>query len=173
MFARMVILARRRRLFKQRLFRKQPFEIEINSYKTENMAKKMLGSKSNEFVENVWLLILRASAGGFMLTHGIPKLLKLVHGDTAFADPFGIGALPSFVLVIFAEVICSVLVILGIGTRLAAIPLIITMGVAAFMIHRADPFASKELALLFLLAFTTVLVYGSGKYALGGLISGK
>lgn len=137
------------------------------------MAKKMLGSKSNEFVENLWLLILRASAGGFMLTHGIPKLMKLVHGDTSFADPFGIGSLPSFILAIFAEVICSVLIILGIGTRLAAIPLIITMAVAAFMIHSNDAFAVKEMALLYLVLFITILVYGSGKFALGGLISGK
>lgn len=137
------------------------------------MAKKMLGSKSNEFVENLWLLILRASAGGFMLTHGIPKLMKLVHGDTSFADPFGIGALPSFILAIFAEVICSTLIILGIGTRLATIPLIITMAVAAFMVHASDPLAVKEMALLYLVLFITILVYGSGKFALGSLISGK
>ena len=137
------------------------------------MAKKMLGSKSNEFVENLWLLILRASAGGFMLTHGIPKLMKLVHGDTSFADPFGIGALPSLILVIFAEVLCSTLVILGIGTRLATIPLIITMAVASFMVLAHASFANKELPLLFLLVFITILVYGSGKFALGGLISGK
>lgn len=133
----------------------------------------MLGSKSNEFVENLWLLILRASAGGLMLTHGIPKLMKLVHGDTSFADPFGIGALPSFILAIFAEVICSTLIILGIGTRLATIPLIITMAVAAFMVHASDSLAVKEMALLYLVLFITILVYGSGKFALGGLISGK
>ncbi|MFV0378555.1 MAG: DoxX family protein [Mangrovibacterium sp.] len=137
------------------------------------MAKKMLGSKSNEFVENLWLLILRASAGGFMLTHGIPKLMKLVHGDTAFADPFGIGALPSFILTTFAEVFCSALIVLGIGTRLAAVPLVVIMAVAAFIIHGNDPFANKEMALLYLLLFITILVYGSGKFALGSIISGK
>lgn len=137
------------------------------------MGKKMFGSKSNEFVENFWLLLLRIGAGGAMLTHGIPKFLKLLHGDTAFADPFGIGSLPSFILVVFAEFLCSVLVIVGITTRLATIPIIITMLVAIFMIHGNDPFAAKEMAVLFLLLFATILVFGSGKFALGNWISGN
>ena len=137
------------------------------------MGKKMLGSKSNEFVENLWLLLLRACSGGFMLTHGIPKFMKLIAGDTSFADPFGIGSLPSFILVIFAELLCSVLIILGIATRLASIPLIITMAVAAFLVHGGQAFAHKEMALLYLLLFITILVFGSGRFALGNLIRGN
>ncbi len=137
------------------------------------MGKKLLGPKTNEFVENVWLLVLRVGGGAFMLTHGIPKLQKLLSGDVAFADPFGIGGTMSLVLAVFAEVFCSVLLVLGIGTRLASIPLIVTMSVAAFYVHSGDPFARKELALLYLLIFLTILVYGSGKFALGRLIRGK
>ncbi len=133
----------------------------------------MLGTKSNEFLENAWLLLLRVGAGGAMLTHGIPKLLKLIQGDTAFADPFGIGALPSFILVVFAEFFCSILVILGIVTRFAAVPLVITMIVAAFIIHGGQGFAKMELAVLYLLAFSTILVFGSGRFALGNLIRGN
>jgi putative oxidoreductase len=40
------------------------------------------------------------------------------------------------------------------------------MMVAAFMAHGADPFAKKELALLYLLIYVTILVTGSGKYSL-------
>lgn len=137
------------------------------------MGKRMLGSRSNEFVENLWLLLLRAGSGAFMLTHGVPKLMKLISGDTSFADPFGIGQLPSLILVIFAELLCSVLVILGIATRLAAIPVIVTMSVAAFIIHAGQPFANKEMALLYLLLFTTILMFGSGRFALGNLIRGN
>jgi len=137
------------------------------------MGKKMLGSKSNEFVENLWLLLLRVGAGAFMLTHGVPKLMKLISGDTSFADPFGIGQLPSFILAVFAEFFCSVLVVLGIATRLATIPIIITMTVAVFFILGGQPFANKEMALLYLLLFTTILVFGSGRFALGNLIRGN
>jgi len=137
------------------------------------MGKKMLGSKSNEFVENMWLLLLRVGAGGAMLTHGFPKLMKLVNGNNAFSDPFGIGAVPSLLLVIFAEFFCAVLVVLGITTRLAAIPIIVTMVVAIFWIHSGSNFAAKEMAVLYLLLFTTILVFGSGRFALGNLIRGN
>ncbi|WP_423128563.1 DoxX family protein [Gaoshiqia sp. Z1-71] len=138
------------------------------------MGKKMLGSKTNEFVESLWLMILRVGSGAFMLTHGIPKIqLLLGGGEIAFADPFGLGPTISLILAVFAEVICSVLLILGVVTRLASVPLIVTMSVAAFYVHANDPFAGKEMALLYLLIFITILVYGSGRFALGRLIKGN
>src|SRR5687768_1088782 len=92
-------------------------------------------------------LMLRLGAGGFMLTHGIPKFEKFINGDLQFADPFGFGAELSLVLTLFAEIFCSVLLILGFATRLATIPLMVTMATAALIVHDADPFNKKELAL--------------------------
>lgn len=113
------------------------------------------------------LLILRLGAGALMLTHGTPKLLKLFGSEEiAFADPLGIGMGITLALVVFAEFICSILVILGLGTRLAAIPLIVTMFTAAFIIHAADPFQRKEMAILYLLIFTVLLITGGGKHSL-------
>ena len=131
---------------------------------------RLLGPRTNNTITNLWLLLLRASAGGFMLTHGIPKFLKLIEGNFQFADPFGIGSATSLFLVVFAEFFCSVLIILGIGTRLATIPLISTMTVAAFDIHGSDAFQRKELALLYLVIFLTILVFGGGKYEAGRLL---
>lgn len=113
------------------------------------------------------LLILRLGAGGLMLTHGTPKLIKLFgNEEIAFADPFGLGMGVTLALAVFAEFICSILVILGLGTRLAAIPLIVTMGTAVFIIHASDPFQRKEMALIYLLIFVVLLVTGAGKHSL-------
>lgn len=116
---------------------------------------------------DVALFILRVGTAAIMLTHGIPKLLMLFGGgEIAFADPIGLGMEVSLTLVVFAEVICSILILLGLGTRLAAIPLIINMSVAFFIFHAQDPFKAKELALIYLLIFVILLITGSGKYAL-------
>ena len=113
------------------------------------------------------LFILRVGAAALILTHGIPKLLMLFGGgEIQFLDPVGLGMEISLTLSVFAEVICAVLLILGLASRLAAIPLIINMGVAFFIVHAQDPFQVKELALVYLLIFTTLLITGSGKYAL-------
>jgi len=101
-----------------------------------------------------------------MLTHGLPKLAKLLPGqEISFPDPLGISPLFSLILAVFAEVVCSLLIILGLGTRLAALPLAITMAVAGFMVHAADPFQRKELALMYLLAYISLMVTGSGKFS--------
>lgn len=120
------------------------------------------------------LLIVRVAVAAFMLTHGYPKLMKLLAGgEIQFADPFGLGMYFSLVLAVFAEFFCSILVGLGIGTRLAAIPLIITMSVAAFIAHGSDPFGRKELALLYLVVFVFLLFTGSGKFSVDYFISKK
>uniref|UniRef100_UPI003217F307 DoxX family protein n=1 Tax=uncultured Draconibacterium sp. TaxID=1573823 RepID=UPI003217F307 len=117
--------------------------------------------------------MLRLSAGGFMLTHGYPKLQRLLSGEFGFGDPLGLGPEVSLVLTVFAEFFCSILVIFGLGTRLAVIPLIVTMSVAAFIALGGDPFARKELALMFLVSFVVLLLNGAGKFSVDQFISKK
>ena len=125
-------------------------------------------------VVHVFLLIFRICAGAFMLTHGIPKLMKLLSGnEIQFADPFGFGAGPSLFLVVFAEFFCSILIMLGLATRLAVIPLMITMLTATFYAHADDPFATKEKPLLFLLIFAALFVFGSGHFSIDRMVGKK
>ncbi|MBT8262518.1 MAG: DoxX family protein [Bacteroidia bacterium] len=111
------------------------------------------------------LLVLRISASGLILVHGIPKLLEVLQGDFGFGDPIGVGATLTKILAIIGEVICPLLIIIGFKTRLAAIPAMITMFVAAFIVHADDPFANKEKALLFGFAFLVIALVGAGKFS--------
>lgn len=120
------------------------------------------------------LLILRITVAGFMLTHGYPKLMTLISGEPgSFSSVMGMGPELSLLLAVFAEFLCSVFVFLGLFTRLAAIPLVITMAVAAFHVHADDPFATKEKALLFLLIFTFLLITGGGRFSIDGILYRK
>lgn len=120
-----------------------------------------------------WLMCLRILSGAFILTHGYPKLTHLFSGDEiAFVDPFGVGPTFTFGLVVFAEFLCGIFIIMGLFTRLATIPLIITM-FFAFMHHNPDPFSVKEKPLLYLLIFITLFVFGSGKFSLDALFGKK
>ncbi|HTM65275.1 MAG TPA: DoxX family protein [Flavipsychrobacter sp.] len=120
------------------------------------------------------LLLLRTGIGAMMLVHGLPKLESLLFSDNvAFSEVLGMNATISLSLAVFAEVICSALLIAGLGTRLATVPLIITMLVAVFHIHGNDPFAKQEMALHFLLAYLVLLVAGPGRYSADHLISSR
>ena len=118
------------------------------------------------------LLILRLVSGAAMLTHGYPKLQKVLNGNFQFGDPLGLGPEVSLILAVFAEVICSVLIIIGLTTRLAVLPLIVTMGVAFFIVHGSDPFKTKELALIYLSIFLALFFTGPGKYSADRAIFG-
>lgn len=125
----------------------------------------------NSFLQAISLLLLRVGFGVMMLAgHGLPKLLHFGTLLAEFPDPIGLGRSFSLVLAIFAEFFCSVLIVLGIATRLAAIPLVITMLIALALVHAADPWQSKELAAVYLVAFTVILISGGGTFALDHLL---
>ena len=118
------------------------------------------------------LLFLRVSAGALMLFgHGLGKLQSVLAGNMQFADPIGIGAAPSLLLAVFAEFFCALAVILGVKTRWAAIPVAITMLVAAFIQHAPDPWRQKEFALIYGVAFITLILTDGGRYSLDRLWS--
>lgn len=114
------------------------------------------------------LLILRIVGGGFMLTHGIPKLLKVINGNFQFADPIGVGPELSLILTVFAEAICAAALVVGFKGRAASLFLMFTMLVAAFIAHGADPFKKKELALIYFGIYLVIFLMGTGKYSLDG-----
>ncbi|SDL43035.1 putative oxidoreductase [Catalinimonas alkaloidigena] len=126
---------------------------------------KLFASTPSASAVHVGLLLLRLTLGGLVLTHGFPKFTKLLSGDLGFMDPIGLGAEFSFILVVIAEFLCALLVLIGLGTRLAAIPLIINFTVIFFIVHSADEFGRKELPLLFLLLSLILLITGSGRYS--------
>lgn len=113
------------------------------------------------------LLLLRVLAGGGMLYgHGWGKLMHFSDKMDSFGDPIGLGSTLSLILVVFAEVICSALVMLGLWLRLSTVPLVIAMGVAAFVANGSGPFGDMELALIYFGAFVTLFFCGSGRFAI-------
>ncbi|WP_242205473.1 DoxX family protein [Aestuariivivens insulae] len=110
------------------------------------------------------LLILRVGFGGFMLTHGIPKI-SMLSNPSDFGDPIGVGATISLILALIGEVVAPMLLIIGFKTKWAAIPAAITMFVAAFIVHAKDDLATKEHAILFFIAFVVMFLAGAGKYS--------
>lgn len=116
---------------------------------------------------DVGLLILRTGAGlSIAVGHGWGKAMRLVEGNTSFADPIGIGELPSLVLATFAELVCALLVVVGLRTRWAALPVVVTMAVAAFLQHAGDPFGKRELAVVYGVVFLALAFTGGGRYSI-------
>jgi putative oxidoreductase len=113
------------------------------------------------------LLLLRLGTGGLLAPHGYDKLLTLLAGQSAdFPDPLGVGPLASHVLAVGGELVCSLLVLLGLFTRPALIGLLLTTATIVLGVHAQDSFADREHALLFLIPAGVLFLTGPGRYAL-------
>jgi putative oxidoreductase len=138
------------------------------------MIKKIFNPGNYPKNINFVLLLLRLVVGILMLTHGMGKFAALFgDGPIRFPDPIGVGATASLILAVFAEVFCSILLIFGLGTRLAAIPLLTTMWVAAFVVHANDGFGKQELPLLYSAIYFVIAIAGAGNFSMDYWISGK
>lgn len=138
------------------------------------MFKKILSSRLDEYVSpEVAVFLLRVGAAALVMTHGIPKLMRILEGNFGFGDPLGLGPTVSLFLVTFAEAICASLVLIGLWTRIAAIPLIINFIVVVFVAHADDPFGNKEKGVFFLLSFIILFLTGAGSFSLDNKFYGK
>jgi putative oxidoreductase len=112
--------------------------------------KKILSVNKATATTDIALLIARIGIAALMLTHGIPKLVMLFSGaPVKFPPVWGMSAEISLALTVFAEVFCSLFLLAGFATRLAAIPLAITMLVAALN-PCSRPAFSKRASLILL-----------------------
>ena len=112
------------------------------------------------------LLAARIAIGLPFLSHGVAKWAAFESLAMEFPDPLGIGSTISLLLVIFAEVVCSIGFILGAAYRLCLLPMIFTMAMAFFVIHADDTFAGRELPLIYLLVFIIMYIAGPGYFSL-------
>lgn len=123
--------------------------------------------------KDIGLLVLRVGVGALMLPHGWGKLMNFSNMKDSFPDPIGLGSTISLTGAVFAEVFCAIAIIIGLFTRFACIPLLVTMLVAAFIIHGSDPWSKKEFALLYAIPFLSLIFTGSGSYSVDRFIGQK
>jgi putative oxidoreductase len=138
--------------------------------KTKYQMKKLLSTQYSAGAFNTAMLLLRLALGGLMMKHGYDKLIHFAESKAKFINFLGIGQTTSLALVVFAEFFCALFIIIGLFTRLAAIPLIIAMCVALFKAHNSDFLGEGEMATLYLAGYVTLLIVGPGKVSVDGMI---
>ncbi|MGY6027936.1 LysR family transcriptional regulator [Phytobacter sp. AG2a] len=125
-------------------------------------------------MKNATSMLPRIDAGLFFLrltgsllllyVHGLPKVLNFSEELTRIEDPFGFGPWMSLLPAIFAEVVCPIFIILGIGTRLACLPIIAVLLVAMLVVHPQWSIGEGQFGWLLLIIFTTLALTGAGNW---------
>ena len=134
--------------------------------------KKLLSTSYPAWAFNIAMLLLRIGMAVLMIPHGYDKLVNFASYKKDFINFLGLGSTVSLALVVFSEFFCSIFVLLGLFTRLATIPIIISTSVAVVHAHNLDIFGDGEHGSLFVVGLIVILLCGPGKASLDG-ISGK
>jgi putative oxidoreductase len=137
--------------------------------RTNSDYMKLLSTKYSASAFNIAMLVLRVGLAAMMLPHGYDKLIHFGTYQKDFINLFGIGSGTSLGLDIFAELFCSIFLLIGLFTRLATIPLIIAMGVAVYKAHKLQIFGEGEHAAMYIVGFLVILLLGPGKISVDGM----
>jgi putative oxidoreductase len=128
-----------------------------------------MAGPAGDGLKDAGLLVLRVWLGlSMLLLHGWGKVENYAQLSQGFPDPLGVGTALSASLVIFAEVLCALLLAVGLAARLASIPLVVTMAVAFFVVHGGVLVGegNGEMAFIYLAGFVALLIAGPGRYSL-------
>lgn len=127
--------------------------------------------------EDVGKLILRVAVGGLLIFHGIDKIIHSEHALGFLAKGLAAKGLPDVMKygIYVGEVAAPALLILGFFTRLSALAVAGTMGMAIWIGHGHELLAlgdhggwAPELAAFFLLGALSIALLGPGSMALDG-----
>lgn len=117
--------------------------------------------------------MIRVGFGVLMIPHGYGKFTKFSEYAPKFMSFLGLNGEISLGLAVFAELVCSILLVVGFSTRAVLIPLMITMITAAFVAHAGDPLDTREHSLMYLVGYIAIFIMGAGKYSLDNLMFRK
>ena len=117
------------------------------------------------------LLFMRLAAALLLLfVHGLPKLLGWSTELQHIEDPFGLGPSLTLGMAVFAEVVCPILLILGIGARLACLPVLVVLLVALVVVHPDWSLEQGQFAWLLLALYGGLAITGPGAFSIAALI---
>lgn len=132
--------------------------------------KSFFSTKYSNASFNIGMLVIRLFLGLILISHGYPKLVHFSTMRHKFMDFMNMGSTVSLALILFAELFCGFLILIGMFTRLAAIPVVIGMGVVFFVASNADLFGQGERGGMYMAAAFLLLLCGPGKASVDGMM---
>lgn len=131
------------------------------------LRNKILSPWYDELTSNITLLVFRILVSISLInTHGIKKLLNFEGTVQNIPDPLGVGGEISAVMAIIANIVAPIFIIFGLGTRLAALPILSVTLTGFFIVHANDSWAVRDIPLMYSLAYMLIFFLGAGKYSM-------
>ncbi|BDD04955.1 DoxX family protein [Aureibacter tunicatorum] len=120
---------------------------------------------------DIGLLILRIGISLMLIKISFGKLKNYSEWLTKFPAPFNWNVKTSLNITLTIQIICSLLLILGLFTQLAAFALFAMMCIIVLEVHKGYSYEEHEFVLHYLLIYLAIFFTGAGKYSLDSYIN--
>ena len=123
---------------------------------------------------NIALLLFRSIISlELIIVHGLKKLGIGVAVPEVVPNPFGMPETLNFIFAASANILFPFFIILGIFTRLSALPVLAVTLTGYFIVHGGDPLPERDIPFMYSLCFLLILFLGPGKYSLDKVLANK
>ncbi|MHB1958778.1 MAG: DoxX family protein [Acidobacteriaceae bacterium] len=121
------------------------------------------------------LLVLRVVLGATLFfKHGLEKITHFSQMSAHFPNPLHVGSHVSLIFALLSDAICSLLVVLGLGTRFAAFIIAVNMSVALYFVHHmALRSEHGEMMLIYIAGFIALIFAGGGRFSFDWKLWGR
>lgn len=117
--------------------------------------------------QDLGLLFLRLSGALLLLyVHGLPKIINFSGELQHIDDPLHVGRAFTLGFAIFAEVLCPILIVPGILTRLASTVVLFLLAVSMLLVHPDWSVAEGQFGWLLMIVFGSIAFMGAGRYSI-------
>jgi putative oxidoreductase len=132
-----------------------------------NKLSYFLDSKCRRWFDALSLLALRFGFGGLLVyKYGWEKYGNFMVHAKGYPDPFGWGGPITLCFIVFVEVACAIMLVLGLFTRLSAFFTFIVMLLAYRLHPEGDLILRAELPVLYAISFFVLMLKGAGAVSL-------
>ncbi len=107
----------------------------------------------------------------FLFIHGLKKITNFQEEIQHIPDPFGMGGYNATIIAIFSNIVCSIFVAMGLFTRLFALGAFMIPFIGLTIVHLNDPWAVRDVPLMYSIAFLVIILLGPGKHSLDNVIN--
>jgi len=122
-----------------------------------------LGSNWNNRAVLLFRILI---SGELIIVHGLKKIGVGIAQAEVVPNPLGLPEMLNQVFATGANIVCPLLIILGLFTRLAAIPIVAVTLTGYFVVHGNDSLLERDIPFMFSVAFLFIIAVGPGRYSI-------
>ena len=136
----------------------------------ESILHQILAPQLKPVKYHLGLLFFRvAVATQLLVVHGLKKL-QPIHGAPEVPNPFGWPADVNHCIALAGSLYFPIFIILGLLTRLAALPALAVTATGYFIVHAGEPAALRDIPFMYSICLLLIALLGAGRYSIDYLL---